>query len=381
MKVLGLSPWWLLAAALAVLFAWRGWLWLDNNFERRVQHIETGPSPAARRNAFLAAERYLQRIGVDARGRAGRELLLALPPPTQALIVRGPGPLNAARQAALTDWLQRGGHLVVEAMRTDEGDEAARRDDFLAGLGITLAVDTSLPAGSRVIAEIESAGLARPMRVAFLARWSLRARDERQVTAVLADGRPRLLQYRIGEGLLTVTSDLIFLTNEAIAEHDHALFLGRLVADAEQVRLLHDQALPSLPVLLYRAAPEAMIASAVLLAALLWHMGGRLGPLLPSPARGRRDLLVHLQAAPALIWRLGGGPDQLAAARRRIEHAWIVRHPALATRDPPARAAWIAERAGLPPEDVAAALGAAPARREQDLLARARILQQLRRPR
>lgn len=370
-----------MAAALAALGVAAGWSWVDNSFERRVRQIETGPSEAARRNAFLAAERFLRRLEIDVHGRAGRALLIDLPPPTDLLVVRGPGPLNAARQASLLDWLQRGGHLVVEPMRHYDKGDAPRGDDFLAGLGVTLAVDPSVPAGRQVVAEIGDAASARPLQVAFLSRWSLRAEDDRHERAVMAEGQTRLLQYRIGDGMLTVASDLLFLTNGGIDAHDHALFLYRLSADANSVWLLYDQAVPSLPALLYASAPQALIASAVLLAALLWHIGGRLGPLFAEPAPGRRDLLVHLEAASALVWRLGGGAEQLDAARRRIEHAWLARHPALAAQDAEARARWIAERAGLRAEDVAAALAAAPANREQALVERARTLQQLRRPR
>lgn len=371
----------LLAAALAVLGAAAGWFWVDNNFERRIRQVETGPSEAARRNAFLAAERFLRRLDVEVHSRPDRALLIDLPPPTDLLVVRGPGPLNATRQASLLDWLQRGGHLLVEAMRPYADGEAPHDDDFLAGLGVTLAVDPTIPAGRQAVAEIGGAASGRALQVAFLSRWFLRAVDDRHERAVMADGQTRLLQYRIGDGMLTVASDLLFLTNAGIGDHDHALFLHGLSADATRVWLLYDQALPSLPALLFSAAPQALIASATLLAALLWHIGGRLGPLLPEPEPGRRDLMVHLEAASALVWRLGGGADQLDAARRRIEHAWLARHPALAAQDADTRARRIAERAGLRAEDVAEALAGVTENREQALVARARTLQQLRRPR
>ena len=75
--------------------------WFLNNFERRPREIETGFSAEARRNGFLAAERFLRRLDIDAESVSGRELLRDLPAPNDVLLVNGLGPLNQQRREAL----------------------------------------------------------------------------------------------------------------------------------------------------------------------------------------------------------------------------------------------------------------------------------------
>ena len=68
------------------------------------------------------------------------------------------------------------------------------------------------------------------------------------------------------------------------------------------------------------------------------------------------ERLVHLEAAGRFAWRCERGRSLFRASQAAVEHAWRRRHPALERLAPPARAAWIAERIGLAPRAVEAAL-------------------------
>jgi len=390
-----LLPWLLGALAFALMLAL--WIWFDRNFEKQTHEVETGWSAEARRNPFLAAERFLRRAGIEAQSRPGRDLLRQLPPPDDMLVINGLDAMTERRRARLRAWLEDGGHLLVEATRLWAPDETPRAEDFLAGFGAllrvgdgqenngdcdgdngneTCAIGDTGDVGSEVVAEIEFDGYPQPVQVGFIARYFLEDADGDAVDSVDAGGLPRLLQYRVGDGLLTVTSDNVFLTNADIGNHDHALALALLSDGADKVWLLYDHMTPGLATLLWRRAPQAVISAALLAAALLWHLGAQIGPRMPAPARARRNLTDHLEAAGALMWRHGRGGFQLAATRRRVEQAWLRRHPLLHQLDDSGRAGWISEQVGVDAAKVYDALYPGH-QQDQDFRAQSRMLQRL----
>ena len=374
-ELVELLPW--LMGALVVLLSVAAWVWFERNFERQLREVSTGWSPAAKRNPFLAAEHFLRRVGIEVESVPGRDLLRDLPPPGDLLVVNGLDALNAERRQRLRDWLERGGRLLVEATRLLEPDQAPRADDFLADFGALLRANPEA-ANDEVIAQIDFTDYPQAVQVGFVGGYFLEDANQQAIASASADGLPRLLQYHVGDGLLTVTSDNVFLTNGDIGHHDHALALALMSADADKVWLIYDHAVPGLGTLLWRAAPQAIIAAALLLAALLWHLSAAIGPPLPAPARARRDLTDHLEAAAALMWRHGRGGLQTEATRKRIERAWLRRHPRLHDMDDAARARWISEQidAGVSAGQVYDALYQRH-HRAQDFTAQSRLLQRL----
>ncbi|WP_295879446.1 DUF4350 domain-containing protein [uncultured Thiohalocapsa sp.] len=343
---------WVVGAVLAL----GGWLWFTEHFERRVREVPTGASAQARANPFLAAERFLTASGVDARSDQGRTLLRQLPGAADMIIIDGLPVLNAARRERLHAWLSAGGHLLVEAVHLDGDADRSQETQFLTRFGAVLRRDAAAASTDEVVAELRLPDQSQPLRIAFEPTWYLEDRHGRAVGEASADGRARLIIYAVGAGRLIVVSDTEWLRNTGIGAHDHALALALLTANRDAVRLLHDVSVPSLPALLWRTAPAAVVSAALLLVLLLWHLGRRLGPLLPAPDTGRRDLLEHLQAAGDFGWRHGRGGLLVAQTRRRLERRWLGRHPQLKQLDAAGRAERIAARTGLKAAQVQAAL-------------------------
>jgi hypothetical protein len=358
--------------------------WFLENFERREEEIDVGYSAAARNNPFLAAERFLKRLDTRVQSVAGRDLLRDLPPPDDILVVNGLGVLNAKRREALHGWIAQGGRLVVDAwyLWDHARSNDTQPDDFLARYGVRLArsddSDGSPVPGGKLVAEVNVEGLPQPIEVAFDPRFFLQDTRGEASGAVEAGEHARLLQYEIGDGLLTVTSDNGFLTNSSIGGHDHALFLALLTTPSGKgkVWLLYDSGVPWLGALLWRSAPFAIVSTLGMLGLLLWHLGGRLGPLLPGPAPERRDLLAHLQASAEFLWRHDCGGRLAEVTGARTEQAWLRRHPSLRELDREGRVAWIARRSGIPPAEVRRALYPV-ATRAGELVADTALLQRL----
>jgi hypothetical protein len=385
----GRAIWWILGGLGPILLV-AGLSWFFSNFERRTREIDTGYSAAARRNPFLAAERFLTRLGIPVESRPGHDLLRDLPSSEDALVVNRMGELNAERRQALHRWIERGGRLLIAAV--SPGEEAADRSDgraggFLDRYGVRLREHeepedwSDLDEETAVAVRVNK--YPHQLEVGLLAHFYLEETTEEDAGAEARDPvsgaeRPRLLQYEIGDGMLTVASDIRFLTNSNIGRHDNALFLALLARSpgSGKVWLLYDSAMPWLGVLLWRHAPLALLSALVLIILFLWSLGGRLGPFLPSPSGSRRDLLVHLEASADFLWRVRQGSRLIESSRARIEHAWLRRHPLLRRLDRGARAAWIAHRAGLSPPDVRRVLDPMEVR-DSDLVAHTLLLQRV----
>ena len=379
----GRSGVWLLTGLGAILIT-AGLAWFLQNFERRSQEIDTGYSAAARRNPFLAAERILARLDVPVESVSGRDLLRDLPPADDTLVVNGLGALNLERRGALHEWIEHGGRLIVEAMTLwDETEPAGGRGDaFLDRYGVRLRQIADMQNGAipddEVVATIDMDGYPHPVTVGFAARYYLEDTSGEATGGIVTGEYLRLAQYQIGEGVLTVSSDNRFLTNPHIGDHDNALFLSLLALppDEGKVWLLYDSGMPWIGALLWRHAPFAVISFLCLTGLFLWHQGGRLGPLLPSPAGDRRDLLAHLQASADFLWRHGQTSRLTELTRERVERAWLRHNPSLRELDHAARAAWISERAGLALGDVRRTLYP-PTSKGDELIAEAALLQRL----
>lgn len=368
-----LLVWGLTAALVAALAAW-----FLNNFERRPQEVESGLSAEALRNPFLAAERLLHRMDTQAESVSGRDLLRDLPPTQDVLVVNGLDVLNDQRRENLHQWLSAGGHLLVEATTLwEEGEEEAPQD-FLSRYGVRLReLDTTGPF-DRVTAQVDFDDFPEPLEVDFRARYLLEDAQEGADGTVTAADYYRMLQYEIGKGRITVAGDLGLFTNSHIGKLDHALFLALLTDPGEEgkVWLVYDSDVPWLGTLLWRHAAYALISAACLIAALLWYLGGRLGPLRPSTEPGRRDILAHLRAVARFHWRHGRGSRLTQVTRERIEQTWIKRHPRLRTLGRDERATWLGEHTGLPVDQVRAALYPVSSA-DGDLVTQSALLQQL----
>ena len=114
--------------------------------------------------------------------------------------------------------------------------------------------------------------------------------------------------------------------------------------------------MPWLGALLWAAAPAALVAAGVLVLVWAWSLGARLGPLTPVPDRRRRDLIEHLDAAAAFLWRHGRAGQLVASTQRQVLGAWQRRRPELRHLAPAQQAAVIAKAGARPAGPVAAAL-------------------------
>jgi hypothetical protein len=329
--------------------------WFVQNFERQSQEIRSGFSQAARRNPWLAAERFLQRLDQQVESLSGREYLLSPPAESGVLLVRDLGPaLPPQRQQRLLAWVAAGSQLVLSLQRVPDPGEP--NHPLLERFGVSLHALEASEEKSHGPVAVAMPGVAEAMQVAFDPQRGLYLDEVNPEWQVAAASGYHLLRFRHGAGAITLLSDNGFLSNTEIDEQDHALLLARLVGDASRCWLLYSSQMPSLLELSWKHAPHLFVSVCLTLLILLWWLGNRSGPLLAQSRSQRRDLLEHLQAAAEFLWQQERAAGLQGQTRSQIEKRWLRSQPRLARLHRQARCEWLAQRTGLNPEAIERAL-------------------------
>jgi len=400
--------------------------WFFNHFERRSFELRTQMSPAAERNPFLAAERFIQRLGIPVQSLEGRQFLLEPPDVSGLLLVPRLGTeLPESAQTALQHWVERGGHLVTQPARcgklaapgpdpslqgrlgvhlecaylgdSGEASQDGDEEDEIAGDGDE-PLSTNLLSEDTQSVQLDLASQGPPAKVEFQQHRLLvdekgrayrqgggqpldTAREGQCSGGINQPGGKRgqgfhVLQYRLGQGLLTLLSDLDFLDNESIDQADHAYFLAHLTAGAPRVWLLYHIESPALLRLLWDRAPALVLSLAALIGLWLWRLGLYTGPRFDARVTTRRNLLEHLEAMAAFNWRNDRARRLQSASQERLDLAWRRRHPTLERLRRRARCRWLGERLGLDADPVEAALHTQP-EQEAEFIAATATLQRL----
>jgi hypothetical protein len=381
--------------------------WFFRNFERVTGEITTEASPEVRRNPFLAAERFLAASGREVESSRGRDLLQQLPSPADTLIINHLfESLSSEKAQALFDWIRAGGHLMLTP-RTSWSEQGRSGYRLLDELGIHRHGVEVKRFGLAAVNDARDdtivfriPGIGEPLEAAFIDTLWLEMDEglpdfgipyrgkphEQSATAApklrgdaddAREQRYHLIQRRLGKGLVTVTSDNLFMSNTSIGDLDHAWLLWLLTDRNGKVWLLYDKAMPSLWSLLVQHASPVVISFAILILLLLWYGTRRIGPLITAEESGRRDLIEHLDATSRYHWR-NGNRDYIAAdTRRQVIGFWQSQHSQLSHMSPDEQAEWIGRRSGLDAAEIRAALFCEAQNREE-FVRQAQTLQLLR---
>jgi len=348
-----------------------GTVWFLATHDRVITQDWVGPSGEARLRPFLAAQRLVERMGLQVSEVRSLPELDALPAGAALLIPNRRQELHSAKLAELLRWAERGGHLIVEA------EFLGVPDPLLDSLGVARSAaeplrkpfSVELPQGHRRLSVFFPGGM--------------------KLDAAPGDVRLRvganLISFGRGRGVVTVATSLHFARNpghddhyaklgrrpaRSIGGHDHAEFFWHLLS-LTPVRELQVYFRPerlSLWGFLKENAAPALAAGGVLLALWLWGIIPRFGPVAPDQPPGRRRLLDHLRASGRYFWVKGLRSRLVVAARdaalRRIARA----QPDFATASQSERISRLSSLAQIPKEDAARFLSAAGAMRGADFI-------------
>jgi hypothetical protein len=300
----------LIAVVLALVFIGFAVWWFFTNFEYRVEEQDLGYGTEARRNQYLAAERFLEKFDMQIKSIPSMLEVKSLPPPSDVLFMpTARYDLSSKRVQELLAWVKRGGQLITRARPVAES-RPAQDDPLFYLLGVTTHVmkehDHNKSHNPSVI-NVHVNSAVEDKKVEFdMNVWMTDTKKHELNWRVKGKNGSQILEYHLGAGYVTLLSDLHFLNNNSIADNDHAAFLYALVhldSSDRKIWIVRHDDLPSLLSIMWEKSPASLIALSVLLAIWLWYTTRRFGPLLMRETGKRRSLREHISSSGYYQWR------------------------------------------------------------------------------
>lgn len=382
--------------------------WFMRTYEWRTEETDVGLQGEALRNPLLAAQRFLEKTGSTVTNVSGVQQITDMPARTDVVVVPTHRyDFSQERTERFRQWVEAGGHLIVTA-RQFKRKSSQHKDPLLDPLGVKFAdtedsdesespqsdtsdettdkIDgdsdekttnadsdtetaTDFSSGDHANGETDTDAVvvkidddSELLRVRFDPRQSLEVMGETEPEWYVADEESiYLVEFRMGDGWLTVVNDFDFMTNAEIRDNDHAAFLWRLVhidANRGTVWFIHRDDMPALSDLIWQNFKPIVIVIGVILLAWLWSASRRFGPLLADPQPVRRSLREHIRASGYFIWKAQQRTQLLKSVQRALHTEIETLHPGWSQLDNAALHKRLAELTGMPIEVIQAALEA-----------------------
>ncbi len=320
--------------------------------------IETGHRGKARRDPFLAAERFLTENNFDV---STHTWLGDGPPHGATLIATAQSFGNRGTIGTVLDWVHNGGHLLLlldggETFRDDWEREHSERNtreqpertDLLEKLGIAETKDGGDEL--KVILSDSTTKVKIPARFT----WEKGRAPEKMNILVQQDDNVALASFHRGAGRISVAAHAEPFRNRHLGDGDNAWLLLRLVGHPtdDEVWFLNGVRV-SFFGMLWEHGWMALLAAAVLLAAWLWKSLPRFGPLRAAEDTGTRDFAEHLSLTGAFLWRHRQRAQLIGPLRETVTRAAVRRGLLRTDPDFPEKLAALAQ---MDPLQVRAAL-------------------------
>jgi len=319
-----------------------------SKLESHLVEEDKGYQGEALTNDYLAAEYFLLQMGqnaeklklfsTDQKSLNKNDILLV---PSIRLS------FDRRRTDDMLEWLKNGGHLIITG-DVDSEKIAEHKDYLLNSLG--LKVDRKALASESETSESEASASVQsdyPVNIMsfddemFLQvdfdDYLILSKTPEFNSDVLweAEDEDRIhgIQIRVGEGTLTLLSDMRMFTNDYIDAYDHAAFLLSLIQSQQSTNhsntfyySLYEERL-SLIQWLWENAHLLMLSFIVLIVSVLWMIAPRFGPLINVGEPVQRQFLKHLSAAGNYHWRQGNYVHLLSDVRVRLSHEVKIKYP------------------------------------------------------
>lgn len=337
-------------------------------FERVEGERWVGFHGEAKRNPYLAAQRLCERLGREsstltdvtqlrAGGLPAVDGTLFLPVVRQAL------PVGLSEE--LLAWAESGGHLVVLAVSSEAhpSDPILERFDVERVDRVEDAESTFIGRETGITTEWWPPDGRPPLDVAAASPvLELDVRGADPGWSLAAGDHVAVASFVHGQGAVTVLTSRAFLQNEDISAANNAAFVWHLASlggRAGEVWFVIHSSPESLWGLLGTHGWPLLASVGLLLLLWVWGRSRRFGPAAPTPFVPRRSLMEHVDATGRFLWRTGATDALLASTRRSLRRTRSGSAGPLWAHLPPERqVAHLAERSGLKPEQVRAALAA-----------------------
>lgn len=361
--------------SLGLLFVALLTTWFLATYEQVERSVDLPPRGEASFNPLYALELSLRDSGRKVVSRQRLQLDAVPPGPRDTVVMYGdPRTLGHDDLQGLERFVRGGGHLVVGLPEFSESGKATGAAPLSGLLPIKSAVSRS----PCLIRKVQG----KPDRTVFCGAPRFTPDAAAEITSGLqTKGGYLFARFQLGKGSVDLLSDMALLSNDELAETGNAAFARLLLSpnwNAGTFHLVYSVDMPPLWRWLLEHGWRALLPAFLCLLLWLWMRAQRFGPLLPAPLAPRRSLLEHLEASGEHLLRYGQlgvlHRALLAAVQERLRR----RDPLAAALDGEAQAGLIAQRTGLTPTEVRAALDTRPPRDPLDFRHRIARLTELR---
>lgn len=338
-----------------------GTVWFINEFDLVPTTRWENMKPEARKNRYLALERFAARMGRPATELTDEHKLENLPQNGVLILDRERRrQLPSQRAESLLRWVEQGGYLIVAAESANTEDAVLQRLDISWHEPKPDAGNTSQAKAEKAPPTVQlnipgAGGMALEHFYGGLVAGRLRPTWQ----AGLEPGKVQVLHYAWGKGQITVFDCFCAFTNNAIGHYDHAEIIWTLISTYQprgQLWLAARLKLPNLWEWLADSAWMPLASAALLVLLWLWHIMPRFGGLRRLPPPERRGLNDHLAAIGRAVWREGGLPHWRQLLRQSLLTGIARRHPQVLQLPSPERAAALVRLSGMSNDRVLQAL-------------------------
>ncbi len=294
--------------------------------------IPLPPKGEAKYNNLFAAERFLQTLNIPTDSTTLPKLLRSMPSTSAVVLIdsnRFSNEINATH--TLLNWVHAGGHLILRpGYRPSTDEDNALQDELLDTLKLSVKVIHEPLSDQLLELSLKTANKPQKLFIESYSYTHLTGQVENDLIAKDANGI-HLIQRNLGQGMVTVLTDLQFLGNHQIGTEHHALVLWYLVNQHQKpakVWLIYSEKAEALASILWDKFNPLIIISSIL--GLLWLFASaqRFGPMIKPAKTANRSILEHIDANGMHYWRNGEAIKLLARRRASFNHKMIRYHPA-----------------------------------------------------
>ena len=313
-------------------------------FEKHQINKNVGFSKKATINQFLAAEIFLDNLGIQVDASINYLYFDEIPIDTTVFITRVDSILLTTEQIdSALEWLQRGGNLIVGVERqTGSTDSLLSRVDVSAEQYEDTKENVFFSAKEKLSEKLKKqnelldqgkkdesdnsqakqkdevslffSNSERPLIIDFfddiqlnhpyLTKENSNEKSDlnyRLYSSASNDHGIKLIQFEIGEGFLTVLSGSQLWRNDNIDVKDNAYFLAELIGEVDQVHFYSNINATPFSVLLKSHFPFALLFLILALLLWIWQQLIRTARVQEYQVGHRRALSEHLEASSELF--------------------------------------------------------------------------------
>ena len=321
--------------------------WFYNNFSWIDEQQEVGFQGLAGTNKLLAAEFFLRKMGVNVQQANGLTAFRDLPSTNTTIVIATQREtINKELNDNLLSWVKSGGHIIVEAKyfqdykrgKNKNSDHiSTRTDDILLKDWSLFAMKSNAEKNNKEFPlriTLNNSSIKKEIEVNFPYEKILTRAKSTPAAAwqVEDDIGSYLIQFPVGQGMITVLTSTAPFYNKYIADYDHALFLHYLVQQPNHdaaVWLIPVDDMPPLWQWLWSNAWYAMFSLSVLFLFWLWRVPFRFGPILNDTQLERRSLLEHIRASGYYRWHNKQSAYLLQQVQNRLWGRIKKMHPSI----------------------------------------------------